>query len=164
MGKIDVLEWSSPSSLVSVSQNICCMPTLCYCVKSDSIGATEFLQDGCNLQNYYCLADLRLVRFLLGREAWQGRRDRFRGLSMDEMSWSATGLMLQAEREIWWEKTTLLLLCVMCAYVRVCVSRGFVFFSKEIEQYAIPFMGSDPSVVKRTQRFLYEEEHQSPVS
>ncbi|XP_056219493.1 saccharopine dehydrogenase-like oxidoreductase isoform X2 [Seriola aureovittata] len=41
--------------------------------------------------------------------------------------------------------------------------RGFVFFSKEIEQYAIPFMGSDPSVVKRTQRFLYEEEHQSPV-
>ncbi|XP_040920320.1 saccharopine dehydrogenase-like oxidoreductase isoform X2 [Toxotes jaculatrix] len=35
--------------------------------------------------------------------------------------------------------------------------------SKEIEQYAIPFMGSDPSVVKRTQRFLYEEEHQSPV-
>lgn len=41
--------------------------------------------------------------------------------------------------------------------------RGFMFFSKEIEQYAIPFMGSDPSVVKRTQRFLYEEEHQSPV-
>ncbi|XP_029352229.1 saccharopine dehydrogenase-like oxidoreductase isoform X1 [Echeneis naucrates] len=41
--------------------------------------------------------------------------------------------------------------------------RGYVFFSKEIEQYTIPFMGSDPSVVKRTQRFLYEEEHQSPV-
>lgn len=41
--------------------------------------------------------------------------------------------------------------------------RGFVFFSKEIEQYAIPFMGSDPSVVRRTQRFLYEEEQQSPV-
>uniref|UniRef100_A0A672YEU4 Saccharopine dehydrogenase-like oxidoreductase n=1 Tax=Sphaeramia orbicularis TaxID=375764 RepID=A0A672YEU4_9TELE len=41
--------------------------------------------------------------------------------------------------------------------------RGFVFFSKEIEQYVIPFMGSDPSVVKRTQRFLYEEEHHSPV-
>ncbi|XP_054475092.1 saccharopine dehydrogenase-like oxidoreductase [Anoplopoma fimbria] len=41
--------------------------------------------------------------------------------------------------------------------------RGFVFFSKEMEQYAIPFMGSDPSVVKRTQRFLYEEEHRSPV-
>uniref|UniRef100_A0A8D3EFC7 Saccharopine dehydrogenase-like oxidoreductase n=1 Tax=Scophthalmus maximus TaxID=52904 RepID=A0A8D3EFC7_SCOMX len=29
--------------------------------------------------------------------------------------------------------------------------RGFVFFSKEIEQYVIPFIGSDPSVVKRTQ-------------
>lgn len=41
--------------------------------------------------------------------------------------------------------------------------RGFLFFSKEIEQYAIPFMGSDPSVVKRTQRFLYEEEKHSPV-
>lgn len=38
-----------------------------------------------------------------------------------------------------------------------------MFFSKEIEQYAIPFMGSDPSVVRRTQRFLYEEEQQSPV-
>ncbi|KAI3363620.1 hypothetical protein L3Q82_001252 [Scortum barcoo] len=42
--------------------------------------------------------------------------------------------------------------------------RGFMFFSKEIEQYAIPFMGSDPSVVKRTQRFLHEEEQQSPVA
>ncbi|KAM3603388.1 uncharacterized protein V6R79_021224 [Siganus canaliculatus] len=41
--------------------------------------------------------------------------------------------------------------------------RGFLFFSKEIEQYTIPFMGADPSVVKRTQRFLYEEEKQSPV-
>lgn len=38
-----------------------------------------------------------------------------------------------------------------------------MFFSKEVEQYAIPFMGSDPSVVKRTQRFLHEEEQQSPV-
>ncbi|XP_068198507.1 saccharopine dehydrogenase-like oxidoreductase [Antennarius striatus] len=43
------------------------------------------------------------------------------------------------------------------------LKRGSVFFSKEIEQYAIPFIGSDPSVVKRTQRFLYEEEQQSPV-
>ncbi|KAK5903912.1 hypothetical protein CgunFtcFv8_007654 [Champsocephalus gunnari] len=41
--------------------------------------------------------------------------------------------------------------------------RGFVFFSKEMEQYAIPFMGSDPSVVRRTQRHLYEEDQQSPV-
>ncbi|XP_068609803.1 saccharopine dehydrogenase-like oxidoreductase [Brachionichthys hirsutus] len=41
--------------------------------------------------------------------------------------------------------------------------RGSVFFSKEIEQYAIPFIGSDPSVVKRSQRFLYEEEQRSPV-
>uniref|UniRef100_A0AAQ5YA62 Saccharopine dehydrogenase-like oxidoreductase n=1 Tax=Amphiprion ocellaris TaxID=80972 RepID=A0AAQ5YA62_AMPOC len=41
--------------------------------------------------------------------------------------------------------------------------RGFLFFSKELQQYVIPFMGSDPSVVRRTQRFLYEEEQQSPV-
>ncbi|XP_034555982.1 saccharopine dehydrogenase b [Notolabrus celidotus] len=41
--------------------------------------------------------------------------------------------------------------------------RSFLFFSKEIEQYTIPFMGSDRSVVKRTQRFLYEDEQQSPV-
>ncbi|XP_041660386.1 saccharopine dehydrogenase b [Cheilinus undulatus] len=41
--------------------------------------------------------------------------------------------------------------------------RSFLFFSKEIDQYTIPFMGSDRSVVKRTQRFLYEEEQQSPV-
>ncbi|XP_019713609.1 saccharopine dehydrogenase b isoform X2 [Hippocampus comes] len=41
--------------------------------------------------------------------------------------------------------------------------RGFVFFSREIMQYAIPFMGSDPSVVKRTQRFLYQEKSRSPI-
>uniref|UniRef100_A0A3B4TQA7 Saccharopine dehydrogenase-like oxidoreductase n=1 Tax=Seriola dumerili TaxID=41447 RepID=A0A3B4TQA7_SERDU len=41
--------------------------------------------------------------------------------------------------------------------------KKFDNYCLEIEQYAIPFMGSDPSVVKRTQRFLYEEEHQSPV-
>ncbi|XP_069014772.1 saccharopine dehydrogenase b isoform X1 [Embiotoca jacksoni] len=41
--------------------------------------------------------------------------------------------------------------------------RGFLFFWKEMEQYAIPFMGSDPSVVKRTQRFMYEEEQRTPV-
>ncbi|XP_056621010.1 saccharopine dehydrogenase-like oxidoreductase isoform X2 [Triplophysa dalaica] len=41
--------------------------------------------------------------------------------------------------------------------------RGAVFFSKEIEQYAIPFMGSDPSVVRRTQRYLYEEHKNYPV-
>ncbi|KAM4521796.1 LOW QUALITY PROTEIN: saccharopine dehydrogenase b [Odontesthes bonariensis] len=41
--------------------------------------------------------------------------------------------------------------------------RGLLFFSREMEQYAIPFMGSDPSVVKRTQHFLFEEEQLSPV-
>ncbi|CAL8317289.1 unnamed protein product [Boreogadus saida] len=42
-------------------------------------------------------------------------------------------------------------------------TRGSVFFSKEIDQYSIPFMGADPSVVKRTQRFLLEAEQKLPV-
>ncbi|XP_010898912.1 saccharopine dehydrogenase b [Esox lucius] len=41
--------------------------------------------------------------------------------------------------------------------------RGCLFFSKEINQYAIPFMGSDRSVVKRSQRFLYEDQKATPV-
>ncbi|KAG2468492.1 SCPDL oxidoreductase, partial [Polypterus senegalus] len=41
--------------------------------------------------------------------------------------------------------------------------RGAVFYSEEVQKYAIPFMGSDPSVVKRTQRYLYEELQESPV-
>nr|XP_057945823.1 saccharopine dehydrogenase-like oxidoreductase [Doryrhamphus excisus] len=41
--------------------------------------------------------------------------------------------------------------------------RGAVFYSNEIQQYTVPFMGSDPSVVKRTQRFLVEEYQASPV-
>lgn len=47
-------------------------------------------------------------------------------------------------------------MCVLC--------RGALFYSSEIQQYTIPFMGSDPSVVKRTQRFLSEEYKQTPVS
>lgn len=41
--------------------------------------------------------------------------------------------------------------------------RGALFYSEEVQQYALPFMGSDPSVVKRTQRFLTEEYKESPV-
>uniref|UniRef100_A0A667ZPT7 Saccharopine dehydrogenase-like oxidoreductase n=1 Tax=Myripristis murdjan TaxID=586833 RepID=A0A667ZPT7_9TELE len=41
--------------------------------------------------------------------------------------------------------------------------RGALFYSNEIQQYALPFMGADPSVVKRTQRFLAEEYQQTPV-
>uniref|UniRef100_A0A3Q3L7H5 Saccharopine dehydrogenase-like oxidoreductase n=1 Tax=Labrus bergylta TaxID=56723 RepID=A0A3Q3L7H5_9LABR len=40
--------------------------------------------------------------------------------------------------------------------------RGTLFFSNEIQQYTVPFMGSDPSVVKRTQRFLVEEHQATP--
>ncbi|XP_069810815.1 saccharopine dehydrogenase-like oxidoreductase [Dendropsophus ebraccatus] len=41
--------------------------------------------------------------------------------------------------------------------------RGAVFYSNEVQQYAIPFMGSDASVVKRTQRYLYENLQETPV-
>ncbi|XP_055027610.2 saccharopine dehydrogenase-like oxidoreductase [Misgurnus anguillicaudatus] len=41
--------------------------------------------------------------------------------------------------------------------------RGALFFSNEVQQYAIPFMGTDPSVVKRTQRYLHEELNETPV-
>ncbi|TKS69938.1 Saccharopine dehydrogenase-like oxidoreductase [Collichthys lucidus] len=41
--------------------------------------------------------------------------------------------------------------------------RGALFYSNEIQQYALPFMGSDPSVVKRTQRFLVEEHEATPT-
>ncbi|KAF7662103.1 hypothetical protein LDENG_00246290 [Lucifuga dentata] len=41
--------------------------------------------------------------------------------------------------------------------------RSALFYSNEIQQYSLPFMGSDPSVVKRTQRFLVEEHQDTPV-
>lgn len=41
--------------------------------------------------------------------------------------------------------------------------RGTLFFSDKIQQYTVPFMGSDPSVVRRTQRFLTEEHNETPV-
>uniref|UniRef100_A0A673ZQP0 Saccharopine dehydrogenase-like oxidoreductase n=1 Tax=Salmo trutta TaxID=8032 RepID=A0A673ZQP0_SALTR len=34
---------------------------------------------------------------------------------------------------------------------------------REVQQYAVPFMGADPSVVKRSQRFLLEEHQETPV-
>lgn len=41
--------------------------------------------------------------------------------------------------------------------------RSALFYSDEVQQYAVPFMGADPSVVKRTQRFLLEEHQETPV-
>ncbi|KAJ3593589.1 hypothetical protein NHX12_005923 [Muraenolepis orangiensis] len=41
--------------------------------------------------------------------------------------------------------------------------RSPLFFSNELQQYAVPFMGTDPSVVKRTQRFLAEQHQEKPV-
>lgn len=51
---------------------------------------------------------------------------------------------------------------VVC--VSMCIFRGALFYSNEIQQYTVPFMGSDPSVVKRTQRFLVENYQATPVS
>ncbi|XP_062302672.1 saccharopine dehydrogenase-like oxidoreductase [Osmerus eperlanus] len=41
--------------------------------------------------------------------------------------------------------------------------RSALFYSDEVQQYAVPFMGADPSVVKRSQRFLLEEHQENPV-
>ncbi|KAK0152238.1 Saccharopine dehydrogenase-like oxidoreductase [Merluccius polli] len=41
--------------------------------------------------------------------------------------------------------------------------RSALFFSNELQQYAVPFMGTDPSVVKRTQRLMAEEQQEIPV-
>ncbi|KAM4693880.1 saccharopine dehydrogenase-like oxidoreductase [Discoglossus pictus] len=42
-------------------------------------------------------------------------------------------------------------------------SRGAVFYSNEVNKYAIPFMGSDAAVVRRTQNYLYENLQETPV-
>ncbi|KAM5163055.1 saccharopine dehydrogenase-like oxidoreductase [Mantella aurantiaca] len=41
--------------------------------------------------------------------------------------------------------------------------RSAVFYSNEVNEYAIPFMGSDAAVVKRTQRYLHEKLKEIPV-
>ncbi|XP_047908062.2 saccharopine dehydrogenase-like oxidoreductase [Anser cygnoides] len=41
--------------------------------------------------------------------------------------------------------------------------RGLAFYSQEFKQYAIPFMGSDVSVVKRSQRYLHTQLQETPV-
>lgn len=44
------------------------------------------------------------------------------------------------------------------------ICRGFLFYNQEFKEYCIPFMGSDGSVVKRTQRYLHTELQETPVS
>ncbi|NWU99248.1 SCPDL oxidoreductase, partial [Upupa epops] len=41
--------------------------------------------------------------------------------------------------------------------------RGFLFYNQEFKEYSIPFMGSDVSVVKRSQRYFYTELKETPV-
>ncbi|KAM6207402.1 saccharopine dehydrogenase-like oxidoreductase [Sarcoramphus papa] len=42
--------------------------------------------------------------------------------------------------------------------------RGLVFYDQELKEYSVPFMGSDVSVVKRSQRYLHTELQETPVS
>ncbi|NXX77637.1 SCPDL oxidoreductase, partial [Urocolius indicus] len=42
-------------------------------------------------------------------------------------------------------------------------ARGFVFYNQEFKQYSIRFLGSDASVVKRSQRYLHTELKETPV-
>ncbi|NXY86010.1 SCPDL oxidoreductase, partial [Alcedo cyanopectus] len=41
--------------------------------------------------------------------------------------------------------------------------RGLVFYSQEFKEYCMPFMGSDVSVVKRSQRYLHRQLQDTPV-
>nr|CAB3265889.1 saccharopine dehydrogenase-like oxidoreductase [Phallusia mammillata] len=41
--------------------------------------------------------------------------------------------------------------------------KGAVHYQSELQKYAIPFLGADPSVVKRSRRFLYEKDEVPPV-
>ena len=39
-----------------------------------------------------------------------------------------------------------------------------MFYNQELKEYSVPFMGSDVSVVKRSQRYLHTELQETPVS
>ncbi|NXN99935.1 SCPDL oxidoreductase, partial [Rhinopomastus cyanomelas] len=41
--------------------------------------------------------------------------------------------------------------------------RGFLFYSPQFKEYSVAFMGSDASVVKRSQRYFYTELKETPV-
>ncbi|XP_063773857.1 saccharopine dehydrogenase-like oxidoreductase [Pseudophryne corroboree] len=41
--------------------------------------------------------------------------------------------------------------------------RGAAFYSDEVKQYAIPFLGADAAVVRRTQRYLHDSLQETPV-
>lgn len=45
----------------------------------------------------------------------------------------------------------------------VFISRGFISFSREVQKWCIPFMGADPSVVRRSQRHSVEVQNKKPV-
>jgi hypothetical protein len=95
-------------------------------------------------------------------------------------SCGASGRSLDTNLSLWWAQRSnagtgscalcvcacscvYLILTLHCVCVCVCVCRSALFYSNEVQQYAVPFMGADPSVVKRSQRFLLEEHQETPV-
>ena len=43
-------------------------------------------------------------------------------------------------------------------------TRGAVFYNNDVGNYCVPFLGSDKSVIMRTQRYNYDVKGQEPVS
>ncbi|CAB3993569.1 saccharopine dehydrogenase-like oxidoreductase [Paramuricea clavata] len=41
--------------------------------------------------------------------------------------------------------------------------RGSIFFGKEVDKWSLPFLGADPSVVRRTQRYRNDELQKPPI-
>ena len=46
-------------------------------------------------------------------------------------------------------------------YLSIC--RGFISYSREVQKWCIPFMGADPSVVRRSQRHSVEVQNKKPI-
>ena len=41
--------------------------------------------------------------------------------------------------------------------------RGSIFYGKEVDKWSLPFLGADPSVVRRTQRYRNDELQKPPI-
>ena len=91
---------------------------------------------------------IQCKEILLERGAWQGRRDRFKRLSMDEMSSNTAELKLQAEIDVVSVDHFAFCLCnLVCMFVCVCVSvcvQGFYVFQQRDRAVCHPIYGLRP--------------------
>ncbi|NXL53564.1 SCPDL oxidoreductase, partial [Podilymbus podiceps] len=62
-----------------------------------------------------------------------------------------------------WKLRVCMNICMCFDFFFSPICRGFVFYNQEFKEYSILFMGSDSSVVKRSQRYLYTELQETPV-